>query len=527
MGHDGTPKIVHSPKAVAVIGAGPAGIVTSKFLIDSGFESVIFESSSGIGGQWNISAESTVSAVWPEMRMNTPVLMTNFSDLQFPKGTPIFPTGGTLSKYLNEYAAKFGIDKLVQLNSVVEKLDRSESGEYTVVVRNAKDSSVAIHLFTRVVVCVGRHHGPIVPTIPDVGTFTGTLGVNHAQQYKNFLSAHSDNLSKKKIVVVGSSISAVEITSDLAERCRTLTVISSARRQRYVIPKISAGVPASVGFATRMQAILSESLPFPDFERALRKWVVTNAGNPSAYGAPAPITEENIFAAGISQSQSFLPLVAEGRISCRSNIGSVNERTVIFTDGTEEHDVDGIMFATGYNIHVPFLSETITDILKPSEAGLLLDRYTFNPSLPGLAFVGMYDVIGPYFPALELNARWVSAVFAGTLSVETEVEIKPLPPMWTMQNVAILFSRALGTEPDFSNPAHLKLARRLLFGPLTSDLFRLSGPDSLDSAAKKLEEESIGGQSGTAALSDEEKGMVGACLGTAPASNSWMAPLLA
>ena len=53
-----------------------------------------------------------------------------------------------------------------------------------------------------------------------------------------------------------------------------------------------------------------------------------------------------------------------------------------------------------------------------------------------------------------------------------------------MNSMALLFAREAGVEPDLSQ--HPTLARTLLFGPLTSASFRLSGPDSLPEVAARI-----------------------------------------
>jgi hypothetical protein len=56
-----------------------------------------------------------------------------------------------------------------------------------------------------------------------------------------------------------------------------------------------------------------------------------------------------------------------------------------------------------------------------------------------------------------------------------------------MHLMALLFAREAGVEPDLNQ--HPTLARTLLFGPLTSASFRLTGPDSLPEVAARIGEE--------------------------------------
>jgi hypothetical protein len=57
-------------------------------------------------------------------------------------------------------------------------------------------------------------------------------------------------------------------------------------------------------------------------------------------------------------------------------------------------------------------------------------------------------------------------------------------PKLAMHKMALLFSREAGLEPDLIQ--HPKLARALLFGPLTAVSFRLSGPDGMPEAASRI-----------------------------------------
>ena len=70
---------------------------------------------------------------------------------------------------------------------------------------------------------------------------------------------------------------------------------------------------------------------------------------------------------------------------------------------------------TGYRPCLDFFAEDILEKLsyKPDDlcCPVILHRCIFHPSLNHLAFVGMYR--GTYWGILELQARWVTSIFAG------------------------------------------------------------------------------------------------------------------
>ncbi|VEG41833.1 putative flavoprotein involved in K+ transport [Mycolicibacterium flavescens] len=82
---------------VAVIGAGPGGLVAARWLIAQGFEPTIYERGATLGGQW--TGERGRSGVWPAMHTNTSRILTAFSDLDPGQG-PVFPSALEILRYL-------------------------------------------------------------------------------------------------------------------------------------------------------------------------------------------------------------------------------------------------------------------------------------------------------------------------------------------------------------------------------------------------------------------------------------------
>ena len=299
----------------------------------------------------------------------------------------------------------------------------------------------------------------------------------------------------KRVLVAGCAISALEIASDLC-MLGAARVVVCFRRQRYVLPKLMAGVPSDHRVFTRYQALAEESLPRDEFGAMLKELVLDAVGSPEQYGAPRP--PDSIFDAGLTLSQHYLPLVAEGRIEVRPWFDRIDGTQVRFMDGLEE-PFDGILFGTGFELSLPFLSEAIRRTLNVDAQHMELYKHTFHPDLPGLAFVGLWDQSGPMFPPLELQARWLAYVWSGAIASPTLEEMqlgvaecrarRGQPQKTKMNLMALLFARAAGVEPEPGRWPELR--RALLFGPLAPVSFRLQGRDALPDAASRFAGEAM------------------------------------
>src|SRR6187200_3454896 len=103
---------------VAVIGAGPSGLLTAKHALEAGFEVTVFEASGELGGQWHTTAAH--SGVWPGMHTNTSRAMTAFSDFPAPAGHPLHPAAEQIHAYLGAYARAFGVVDRIRFDTAVE-----------------------------------------------------------------------------------------------------------------------------------------------------------------------------------------------------------------------------------------------------------------------------------------------------------------------------------------------------------------------------------------------------------------------
>jgi dimethylaniline monooxygenase (N-oxide forming) len=451
--------------SVAVIGAGPGGLAAGRWLLSQGFEPTIFEQGPMLGGQW--TGLPDLSGVWPTMHTNTSGITTAFSDLE-PENDLVYPPARDILGYLHRYAETFGLKSRIRFGTRVELLSRDDAGWLV-------GHTGTTERFEKVVVATGRFQSPAIPAVPGLDTFAGSAGVISTYQYRGH-----EPYCGKRVLVAGGAISALDIAAEVAQLGAARVVVTQ-RRQRYILPKFAAGVPSGHRMFTRYGTIANECLPAAEVDRQLKEIVVEAGGSPEQYGAPAP--DPSLFAAGVTLSQQYLPLVAEGLITVRPWMESIANSTVTFADGTAE-EFDGIVFGTGFDLHLPFLDEDIRGVLDLDAVHMDADRYTLHPDLPGLAVVGMWDQSGGYFVPLELQARWIAYTWGGAVPATTEARQRAaidgyrsrrgLPQKTRMNLAAVAFARAAGVEPCLENWPHLR--RALLFGPLAPSCFRLEGP---------------------------------------------------
>ena len=433
-----------------MIGAGPSGLVAAKHALEAGFEPTVFEAADALGGQWNSAAPH--SGVWPGMRTNTSRAMTAFSDFPAPADHALHPLATQIQAYLGAYANAFGVTGRIRFGARVTEV--------------RPGWTVDGEPFDAVVVASGRFGRPHVPDA--LRAFGGEL--LHAFDYPG-----AEPLAGRSTLVYGNGISGLEIASDLAPHA---PVISAYRKPRYVIQKVVDSVSSDWQWYTLFGALERRLLEPEAWARRQRDRILRVAGDPAGFGAPAP--DEDLRVAGISLCQDYLQQVRDGSIACRPGIAAVDGTRVTFADGTAE-TVEVIVCATGYDVDIPYL-----DAPGPE---LDLFHRTFHPDLPGLGVMGQFLAQGPYFPLLELQARWIVAVWSGDATLPGDAEMRsviarPRPPLDAHNALAITLAEQLGVAPEPIDWP--ELAEPLMFGPLLPPRYRLSGPGAQPDAAARF-----------------------------------------
>ncbi|TGO38016.1 hypothetical protein BHYA_0084g00480 [Botrytis hyacinthi] len=224
---------------VAIIGAGPAGLVAAKTLLksssqDSIFKVRVFEQGTDVGGLWAV--ESNPNGIMnPEMHTNLSQFTVCFSDLawdsvEMQSPATIYPKAWQVHRYLKEYAARYIPPGTIAFQTYVKVIEYIQTSPDTET-KKWKITSIAleggtpiekIEIFDYLIIASGffsqarKIPFPCTNLIPKQESQPSTI--LHSSQYRQLsdLSPTNSQSLPGKILVVGGSHSGAEVASLIA-----------------------------------------------------------------------------------------------------------------------------------------------------------------------------------------------------------------------------------------------------------------------------------------------------------------------
>lgn len=204
---------------IAIIGAGFAGIGTAIRLKQAGIESfTMFERAGEVGGTWRDNT-------YPGAACDVPSHAYSLSFEPYPRWSRRFAESGEIQKYLVSLKEKWNLVEHLRFNTeIVDARFDEEAGSWSLKT-SAGDTFTA-----RVVVsCVGGLVDPNLPDIPGLKHFKGALF--HTARWN-----HQYDLSGKRVAVIGTGASAVQVVPSIATQVGKLHVFQ--RTPGWVVPKM-------------------------------------------------------------------------------------------------------------------------------------------------------------------------------------------------------------------------------------------------------------------------------------------------
>ncbi len=378
-------------RTIAVIGAGAAGLTAAKALLDEGVGVVVLEKGDRPGGLWAQDNASGLSPAYDSLHLNTSKGRTEFADFPMPAEWPDYPSAALVAGYLADYADEFGVTQHIRYGTEVVAAERDEDGWE---IRTDDGEPLRVD---GVVVANGHNWDPRWPEPGYSGTFAGEQ--MHAHDYRN-----PDAFRGKRVLVVGMGNSAMDITVD-ASAVSDGPVLLSARHGVHIVPKYLFGRPADATGAALV------ALPWRIRQRVAETMLRLAVGTPESYGLPAPAG--GLFQNHPTISDTILHRLTHGEVKPKPGIERFDGERVVFTDGSVE-DVDVIVWATGYRVSIPFLSQ---DWLGEDAEAMPLYKRVFHLDDPTLAFVGLMQSTGAALPVVEAQAKLAAAYLGGSYAL--------------------------------------------------------------------------------------------------------------
>lgn len=383
---DDTP---HSARRYCVIGAGAAGLAAMRALIERGHDFDCFEATDRIGGHWHTDYDA--------LHLITPRDGSGFRGDPMPESWADFPRRSQMVEYIEGHADRFDLRSRVTFNTRVEAL--TPVGPNAVNGWDVLLSTGETRRYAGVLVANGHNSVPSIPSVP--GTFSGrTL---HSGEYKN-----PGDIAGTRVLVVGSGNSGCDIASELAQA--GYDIVLSVRHGHLFQPKSFFGRPRG--------SLPIMKLPPRLLDPVLRLMIRMAVGSPETYGLPKPIAKSLNDQRPVVNSL-VLHWIQHGRVVPAPGLRRFDGNVVEFIDGSR-HEVDTIVWATGFQAALPFLPEN----LIRREAGIPLRVAGCILPFEGparLYFLGLCAPRGPQLPVYSDQA----AVIMDMLELEDSVD-RPL-----------------------------------------------------------------------------------------------------
>ena len=400
-------------------------------------------------------------AAWPGMQVNISRFTGTFSNFNWAKDAPDFPTTQEVYDYLCHYAEHFNLFPYIKLNCrVIEIIPQNEKW----LVRSQHHDEIHEDIFDCILIATNKFTHPYIPDFKGLENLNGNFC--HSYDFK-FPNAFSNKI----VLDVGGSLSGASIAESLAD---ITAVIHLFRRERWVIKRYRSSDPKNNG----------PLLP-RDLLKTFAKGTVPYSKEAQYQALLQHCREQNEFPEWHMSPDSPLGFVVADTYFDKVRAGNLkpvkgeidyfsSANTVVLKDG-RTLDFDTVVFCTGYKGGLPFLPENLR--LQPDT--LLYDD-TFPTDAKGIAYIGMYPgARGAVFPLVELQARLACAVFSGRISLPSKEMMQEEMANTPNERDEVAFANSLATKlgvlPDIRS-FDLYLRHLLLDGAFISARFRLVGP---------------------------------------------------
>ena len=380
---------------VAIIGAGMSGLCMAIKLQDAGIDSfTIFEKADDVGGTWRDNT-------YPGLTCDVPSRYYSYSFRPNPDWSHVLPPGPEIQAYFRQVAEERGIRPHIRFGCDVISA-RYHDGQWQLTTADGEET------FDVLITATGLLRVLRYPEIPGLETFAGPAF--HSARWD-----HSISLPDKRIGLIGTGSTGVQLTAELGGKVRQLKVFQRTAQWICPMPNPRYSPPIRValrrwpklnGLAYRfwgwyVRAMFGSAPIRPGFSRRwftfLCRWNLRLSVRDPQLKAKLtpkdlPMCKRLIFAGHFYRSvqQPGVEVITEP-------IDHIEPRGIVTADGAL-HELDLLVLATGFDARA-----YVRPLAVIGEGGLTLDEaWVDGPmayrsvEVPG--FPNLFMLMGPHSP---------------------------------------------------------------------------------------------------------------------------------
>ncbi|MGI9658296.1 MAG: flavin-containing monooxygenase [Gaiellaceae bacterium] len=349
---------------VLIVGAGMSGICAAAKLEEAGIAYTVIEKNERLGGTWY---ENT----YPEVGCDVPNHFYSFSFRPNPDWTGYFSKGEEIETYLEDSAIEFGITERIRFSTEVVRATYDETRSEWQVELRLPDGSSETQTATVLVSAVGQLNRPKLPKIDGLDSFEGPSF--HTAQWD-----HDVDLRGKRVAVIGTGASSMQLartTADVAER-----LLIFQRSPQWAIPSRDYHRSVSVAkqwllnhvpyyarwyrftlawrFGDHLHPTIKRDPDWPHPDRAVNKrndrhrefltdYIVEELGDRVDL-LEKVLPDYPPYGKRILVDNEWFRTVARDDVDLITSAVARVTPTGVITESGEEHEVDVIVLATGF-----------------------------------------------------------------------------------------------------------------------------------------------------------------------------------
>ncbi len=332
---------------VAIAGSGFGGLGTAIRLKEDGeHDLVIFERAGDVGGVWRDNT-------YPGCACDVESHLYSFSFARNPDWTHRYSRWPQIHGYLRACAERFDVLRHIRFHHEVTRATWDEDAQHWVI-----ETTQGRWTADAFVAATGALSEPSDPDIPGLDRFQG----------KTFHSArwdHDHDLTGRKVAVIGTGASAIQFVPQIQPRVAKLSLFQ--RTPPWILPRRDRPIsererrllrehPALTWLVRARIYAVRELLGTMFFDPRLAKVVERLALAYLERKVRDPVLRAKLtpsYTIGCKRvliSDDYLPSLVNDNVDVvTSGIREIRERSIVTADG-QEHEVDTIVFGTGFKV---------------------------------------------------------------------------------------------------------------------------------------------------------------------------------